>query len=146
MKHLKHLKHTLATWALLGRMETPWRGDRRWCMDLAVRQRQEQLAGGRGVIRISSPSPAYWSIRRGGSPARWRQSWQEGSAVEVGEADWARWGMRRRGGSVEEAAGDGERRGREPVAARRSGVDGWAQRCREETVQRASGRAYGTSG
>jgi hypothetical protein len=65
-----------------------------------------------------------WTLA--GSPARWRRSWRAGrpwcggSAVEAGEVDWASWGMRRRGGSTEEAAGDEVRRG-EGVALRGTG-------------------------
>jgi hypothetical protein len=41
-------------------------------MELAMRQRHEQLVGGCSVTRISSLLPACWSIRRGGSPSRCR--------------------------------------------------------------------------
>jgi hypothetical protein len=47
--------------------------------------------------------------------------------VEAGEADWARWGMRRREVNTEKAAGDGARCGVGPAMARQSGVDGWAR-------------------
>ena len=77
MKHLQHIDETSETletyscnmgfaWTNGGtsvRMST-----RR--MDFAVRQQHGQLASGRGVTRISSPSPSCWSIRRGGSLAR----------------------------------------------------------------------------
>jgi hypothetical protein len=60
----------------------------------------------------------------------------KGITVEVGEEDRVRWRMRCRGGCAEEAAGDGngavgaQREG--SMAARQSGVDGWARRRREE--------------
>jgi hypothetical protein len=101
-------------------------------MDLAVRQRHKQLAGRRGVTRISSPRLLAGAFvvearRLGeggrGSLARWRWSLRAGRprrggyAVEAGEADWVRWGMRRgrsrRGwGAVRQETGGDERSGR----------------------------------
>jgi hypothetical protein len=70
---MKHLKHTLATWALLRRTEARRRGGRRRRMDLAVRQRHRQLASGRGVTQSHPPQ-----LLAGASVvealARWRQS------------------------------------------------------------------------
>jgi hypothetical protein len=98
MKHLKHLKHILATWPLLGRMEARRRGGRRRRMDLDVQQRHMQLVGGPDVTRIWSSSPACWSIimealRLGGGSrgaSSMEGSRRGGSAVEAGEADWIR--------------------------------------------------------
>jgi hypothetical protein len=58
---------------------------------------------------------------RGDEATRWRRARQIGPGEECGteEAAW--------GGSVEEALGDGARRCRGPMAARWSGVDGWAR-------------------
>jgi hypothetical protein len=129
MKHLKHLKHTLITWALLGRMEARRRGGRWRRMDVVVQRRHGQLADGCSVTRISSPSltagasvmEARWFGGGGcGSPAQWRRLWLAGRPWRGGyvvEADWA-------GGEygVEEDARMGH-----GAAARRSGVGGWAR-------------------
>jgi hypothetical protein len=77
---------------------------------------------------------------RGEEATRWRWTRQTDPGEECGVEEAAR------GGSVEEAAGDRARCCGGLVAARRSGVGGWAWRHREETIHRASGRADEMSG
>jgi hypothetical protein len=48
-----------------------------------VRQRHGQLTSRCGVTQISSLSPTCWSIRHGGSPARWRHLWLSSSVEAV---------------------------------------------------------------
>jgi hypothetical protein len=57
MKHLKHLKHTLATWALFGRMEACQRGGRQRHMSLCG-SGTSNLPAGAMSQESRPPSPA----------------------------------------------------------------------------------------
>jgi hypothetical protein len=147
MKHLKHLKYTLATWALLRRMEARWRRSRRRHVDLVMRQRQGQPAGGCSITRILSPSPACWSIHRGGSLAAHQLGGGNRGerACRCEEATWSR--QARQMGLGGEAAPRRQCGGGHigwgatlwgPAVARRSVVGGWARTGRADRV---TGRA-----
>jgi hypothetical protein len=164
MKHLKHLKYTLATWALLGRMEARWCGGQQWRMKLVVRQRHGQLLGERSVTRISSPSPACWSIHRGGTLIRWRRPRHASSMKAVtarrqrSRGGWDRLGLignatrrRQRGETTQRRPqGMGATRREHGATWTFGGETEWGGRMgmvtRKGNVQRASDRVDGTSG